>query len=124
MRTLLGLLLLAGACTQSGLPATGDGAAEPVDLKSMTCNDLRKQVQTYLADFTHQKCAQSSECTNTSSACGLQGVCGVALNNSSLDGLRALTKQWTMLGCAEGELCPACAPSPLANCQSGVCVPQ
>ena len=81
----------------------GDGGAGGADLKSTSCNDLRRQVQTYLADFTNQKCTLSSECTNTSTACGLQGVCGVALNNASLPGLAALMMQWSSLGCADGS---------------------
>jgi hypothetical protein len=125
MRTLLGgLVLYLCACSQSGLPATGDGGAAAADLKSTGCNDLRRQVQTYLADFANQKCTLSSECTNTNTACGLQGVCGVALNNASLPGLTTLLMQWSSLGCADGEACPKCATPSAATCTSGVCVPQ
>jgi hypothetical protein len=70
-----------------------------------------------------QSCTANTDCTVTSSACGLPGECGGVINQSGGAPLQSVAVEWNAADCWEGAgLCPDCpAFYPGLLCENGTC---
>jgi hypothetical protein len=125
-RAFLLFVLLAASCRTEPLPdGTGlDGGTTQLnfDLSMASCDELRQQVSSLL--IAPQKCGRDSDCEAIGTACGLAGVCGAYVNQSTASQVDQLVAEYNAEKCGAGQACPGCpAPPPFAACNHGLCGP-
>ncbi len=125
-RAFLLLGLLVASCRTELLPEGSgqDGGVTQVtfDLAMASCDELRQLVSSLL--IGPQKCSSDNDCEAIGTACGLAGVCGAFVNQSTAAQVKSLVAEYDAEKCGAGQACPGCpAPPPGASCNHGLCGP-
>lgn len=117
---------LVAGCSTTGLPGAGDGGPDndgsvAADLRGASCGDVSLAVSQWLD--AHRTCQVDADCTSLSTACGLDGSCGIYVNTGAPGPyFSSLLDAWQAGTCGAGK-CTPCAlwPNGMPGCVMGVC---
>ena len=121
MRRALVLVVLIAACATRLPEEDGDGGAlsTPDLAGASTCDVLAASINHWMT--SHTACTVDSDCTKLYTDCGLDGQCGMFVNQLASGGdFPQLMSQWRA-SCEMHSLCSCPAQPPQAACVEGVC---
>lgn len=89
------------------------------DYKTLGCDAISARVRAILDNQQSLACSADADCIVAPTQCGLPGVCGAYVNQSTQKELGELSAAFGKMDCARGQPCPDCAQPTGAHCNKG-----